>query len=172
MNNKVNHPVSWHEKCSNQYRKIPIVINAVQYSRRFSWPIWFHDKVTKNEIIVFGTGKWAQLDKPCYCTIKTLEGMVRCEEGDYIIQGVKGDIYPCKPDIFKIIYELDTTIPDNTVKVDKDKLREVLEALNTGIYANNLMYASSTLGIDIKTDWAQCCSEIQSSINILNDLLK
>jgi hypothetical protein len=35
----------------------------------------------------------------------TFEGMMRGEVGDYIIQGVKGEIYPCKPDIFAATYE-------------------------------------------------------------------
>ena len=36
----------------------------------------------------------------------TLEGAHRITFGDYIIQGVRGEIYPCKPDIFKKTYEL------------------------------------------------------------------
>jgi hypothetical protein len=39
-------------------------------------------------------------------TIRTLEGDMRCEIGDYIIRGVKGEFYPCKPDIFNMTYEL------------------------------------------------------------------
>lgn len=37
--------------------------------------------------------------------IKTLEGDHRAEPGDWIIQGVKGELYPCKPDIFELTYE-------------------------------------------------------------------
>ena len=40
-----------------------------------------------------------------YCEIKTLEGVMRGDCYDYIIQGVKGEIYPCKPDIFLATYE-------------------------------------------------------------------
>lgn len=36
--------------------------------------------------------------------IETLEGTMYAEEGDYIVQGVAGEIYPCKPDIFKQTY--------------------------------------------------------------------
>jgi hypothetical protein len=36
---------------------------------------------------------------------RTLEGTHRCDEGDWIIQGVKGELYPCKPDIFQMTYE-------------------------------------------------------------------
>lgn len=38
--------------------------------------------------------------------ISTLEGIMRAGFGDYIIKGVKGEIYPCKPDIFEMTYEL------------------------------------------------------------------
>ncbi len=37
-------------------------------------------------------------------TIKTLEGEMMADFGDYIIKGVKGEFYPCKPDIFKLTY--------------------------------------------------------------------
>ncbi len=37
--------------------------------------------------------------------IKTLEGDMVANPGDYIIKGVKGEIYPCKPDIFELTYE-------------------------------------------------------------------
>ena len=38
-------------------------------------------------------------------TIKTLEGELKASIGDWIIKGVKGEFYPCKPDIFKKTYE-------------------------------------------------------------------
>lgn len=37
--------------------------------------------------------------------INTLEGSCRCEENEYIIKGIKGEFYPCKPDIFEATYE-------------------------------------------------------------------
>ena len=38
--------------------------------------------------------------------IETLEGTMRADPGDYIIKGVNGELYPCKPDIFAKTYEL------------------------------------------------------------------
>lgn len=38
--------------------------------------------------------------------IDTLEGTMRATAGDYVIRGVKGEFYPCKPDIFEATYEL------------------------------------------------------------------
>lgn len=43
-------------------------------------------------------------DKP-YVLISTLEGTMRAETGDWIIKGVQGEFYPCKPDIFDATYE-------------------------------------------------------------------
>lgn len=39
------------------------------------------------------------------CVIKTLEGFVRAAPGDWIIRGVRGELYPCRPDIFDATYE-------------------------------------------------------------------
>lgn len=80
-----------------KYRKIPVVIEAIQFTgvnqsqimkwleyldARVHW--WFHDDV---------------IDIP------TLEGTMTASSGDYIIQGVEGEFYPCKPDIFNKTYE-------------------------------------------------------------------
>lgn len=40
------------------------------------------------------------------CSTNTLEGRMTAEIGDYIIQGIKGEFYPCKPDIFMATYDL------------------------------------------------------------------
>jgi hypothetical protein len=40
-----------------------------------------------------------------YVWVKTLEGVLQASKGDYIIKGIKGEIYPCKPDIFEATYE-------------------------------------------------------------------
>ena len=40
-----------------------------------------------------------------YLLIKTLEGDMLCSKGDYIIKGLRGEFYPCKPDIFEMKYE-------------------------------------------------------------------
>lgn len=88
---------------AGKFRKRPVVIEAVQLRQRFPWPIWFHDAVTENKIVTHGLGKFA--DGPVFCEIATLEGTMRADDGDWIIRGVKGEIYPCKPDIFAATYE-------------------------------------------------------------------
>jgi hypothetical protein len=40
-----------------------------------------------------------------YLNIMTLEGVMQARPGDWVIEGVKGEVYPCKPDIFEATYE-------------------------------------------------------------------
>ncbi|MGL5512324.1 MAG: hypothetical protein ACRDBM_03670 [Sporomusa sp.] len=84
-----------------KYRKKPVVIDAFQWFREMSvkdTPDWFYHAWIggKVRINVDGTGIIA---------IETLEGTHLSTEGDYIIRGVKGELYPCKPDIFEMTYE-------------------------------------------------------------------
>lgn len=83
-----------------QYRKKPVIIEAIQFNRN-NW----------NEILEF-TNNTAhtiliekRMDGKCTCIIPTLEGEHIANEGDYIIKGVKGEYYPCKQDIFEMTYE-------------------------------------------------------------------
>jgi hypothetical protein len=50
--------------------------------------------------------------------IETLEGTMHANKGDWIIKGVKGEIYPCKPDIFNMTYEPigEDCLPDSSCK--------------------------------------------------------
>lgn len=81
-----------------KYRKKPVVIEAFRIGID-PIPDWFMDKVTTNDAI---------LRNSCgqtYCEIVTLEGTMRGDCGDYIIKGVNGECYPCKPDIFEKTYD-------------------------------------------------------------------
>jgi hypothetical protein len=78
-----------------KYCKKPIVIEAFRF-RIDEIPDWFTDKVSINGAITTETG----------CTIHTPEGWMKVKKGDYIIKGINGEIYPCKPDIFNMTYDL------------------------------------------------------------------
>ena len=80
-----------------KYRKKPVVIEAIRYMIDDSLPDWFMDRVSDNSIITHSDGT---------CEIKTLEGIMKADKGDFIILGVNGEVYPCKPDIFEKTYEL------------------------------------------------------------------
>jgi hypothetical protein len=89
-----------------KYRKKPVVIEAFKLERRqLNWCEWAYTALTNNTIISHNCGKFHRIDEETYLIIKTLEGDMKANLGDYIIKGVKGEIYPCKPDIFEMTYE-------------------------------------------------------------------
>jgi hypothetical protein len=86
-----------------KYRKKPVVIEARQWT----------DDLSGDNIV-----RWSG------CTVKadedglfipTLEGVMRADLGDFIIRGVQGEFYPCKPDIFQATYE-----PEPHVSEDRE----------------------------------------------------
>lgn len=87
---------------ARKYVKRPVIIEALQF-----------DGNNQQRILEFiGGGAEAE---PSFTTddppvpillVRTLEGVMRGDVGDWIIKGVKGEFYPCKPDIFEESYEL------------------------------------------------------------------
>lgn len=86
-----------------KYRKKPVVIEAFRLGKE--WPDWWADAVSANSAITFNEDPFQYSGGPDYAFIRTLEGEMRAERGDWIIRGVQGEIYPCKPDIFEATYE-------------------------------------------------------------------
>lgn len=96
-----------------RYRKKPVVIDAVQWTGTNKQEIFDfltnnncpEEYITSDLPIVsdnFYIDKWKV---PGGLVIKTLEGEHLANIGDYIIRGVCGEFYPCKPDIFRKTYE-------------------------------------------------------------------
>lgn len=99
-----------------KFRKKPVVIEAFRLNERgLIGEDWFWDAVTRNDIITHCFGK--HYPAPAWCEIKTLEGTMIANSGDYIIQGVNGEIYPCKADIFQKTYTEDKP------KTNADRIR-------------------------------------------------
>lgn len=84
-----------------KYRKKPVVIEAMRLTRKYADVAV--DFIGAENIESYNLGEFAQ--DGCYIKIKTLEGVMEADEGDWIIQGVKGEFYPCKPDVFEMTYE-------------------------------------------------------------------
>lgn len=90
----------------NRYRKKPVEVEAIQFieslyrkdsSRYKRFPIV--DRAMMSELWLSegsSSGRYY---------ISTLEGDMIVSEGDYIIKGIKGEFYPCKPDVFEMTYE-------------------------------------------------------------------
>ena len=83
-----------------QYSKKPVAIEAIQltddnHSEIIQWLSSYNVESYTLESIDFPR-----------LYIKTLEGVMKANVGDYIIKGVKNEFYPCKPEIFEMTYEL------------------------------------------------------------------
>ena len=86
-------------KTMQNYRKKPVVIQAVQYNENNMIPLtsMLQEQNVNNQSIGVDDGiAW----------IDTLEGRMTISDGDWLIRGVNGEYYPCKPDIFEKTYEL------------------------------------------------------------------
>lgn len=85
-----------------KFRKKPVVIEAWQVPAIGEYspdtPAWLLQAVVSSKIESVKPADGALL-------IHTLEGVMRADVGDWVIQGVKGELYPCKPDIFAATYE-------------------------------------------------------------------
>jgi len=86
-----------------KFRKKPVEIEAYEFQNKVgpdTRPAWLMDAVARG-VVVFHPSRLG----PGHLSIRTLEGEMRAEVGDWIIQGIKGELYPCKPDIFSATYE-------------------------------------------------------------------
>jgi hypothetical protein len=80
-----------------KYRKKPVIIEAkIFYCNAESYSVlaWINEGD-------WPLARWENFD----LIIPTLEGEMKARPGDYIIKGIKGEFYPCKPDIFEATYE-------------------------------------------------------------------
>jgi len=98
-----------------KFRKKPVVIEAFQMTleRRWNnseWPNWLHQAWQREPS---EGAVWINPDAPiadghesaAELVCGTLEGVHRIDFGDWIIQGIESELYPCKPDIFEKTYE-------------------------------------------------------------------
>lgn len=79
-----------------KFRKKPVVIEAVQ---------WLGGHTSLQEITALG-GNVLELRNGVQLSVGTPEGVMIANLGDWIIRGIKGEVYPCKPDIFDATYEV------------------------------------------------------------------
>lgn len=83
-----------------KYRKKPVVIEAWQFNGDTNQlPAWLDTAAMNGKV-------WREAGAVPVLTISTLEGHMKASIGDWIIRGVQGELYPCKPDIFAATYEL------------------------------------------------------------------
>ena len=88
-----------------KYRKKPVVVEAIQWDGNGDT----FNKIVKfvgDDLWVHEHGKVATIFERYELSINTLEGKMRVSNYDYIVKGVNGEFYPCKPDIFEKTYEM------------------------------------------------------------------
>lgn len=80
-----------------KFRKKPVEVEAV---------LWDGQEATFDRVMVMDAQQLNTFAMSNGCLyIDTLEGEMRADKGDWIIRGVKGEMYPCKPDIFAATYD-------------------------------------------------------------------
>ncbi len=133
-----------------KYRKKPKIIDAFQMTleRRWDnseWPQWMHEAWNRG---AGENGIWIDSDAPiaeghksaAELVCGTLEGVHRITWGDYIIRGIKGEIYPCKPDIFVESYE---SVLADAVYESLDEIKELVDVLAAlGVFPDGYCWCS------------------------------
>jgi hypothetical protein len=97
---------------NTHFRKKPVVIEAFQMTQQrradnSEWPNWLHAAWNEDHDkrgAVFPEN-FPKSDGTDHLMVMTLEGPLRIDWGDWIIKGVQGELYPCKPDIFDLTYD-------------------------------------------------------------------
>jgi len=94
---------------AKKYVKKPVVIEAIQWTGENDFDVM--QFVGKGQLQVSKPPRQFEFDNDitdAMVTIKipTLEGDMICQRNDFVIKGIKGECYPCKPDIFELTYEL------------------------------------------------------------------
>lgn len=82
-----------------KYRKKPVIIEAIQVD-------YLNNGLQAVENFLGFEPKLKEVEKEVFIVIETLEGDMKVSPNDFIIKGVNGEFYPCKPDIFEKTYEL------------------------------------------------------------------
>lgn len=105
------------------FKKKPVEIQAFQLGVDYI-PDWAMNEISKNNIVLHKENP-CEYSSTIYADIVTPEGTMRANHGDYIIQGVNGEVYPCKEDIFKKTYD------SINVETEKDKFKKLfVEAIS------------------------------------------
>ena len=123
-----------------KYTKKPVTIEAIQWTKE-NLDIalaWIPSELLKIEVLgMEDSNDSLQWTHEYY--IKTLEGDMKITEGDFIIKGVKGEFYPCKPDIFYATYDGPTRVLWNHTTGEYDKEYFKQDSIDAGIFLADLL---------------------------------
>lgn len=85
-------------------RKKPVVVDVLLWTsdeHQTEDPLWIIDAMAAGVVEIIMRG-----DDDCFMIIYTNKGYHHADRGDYIIRDVSGEIYPCKPDVFNLMYDI------------------------------------------------------------------
>ena len=112
---------------NKKYRKKPVIIEAIQWNGKnlIDVSAFLCNQTRKEALKEINSSdisfkKWDDYESIVIgkgLTIDTLEGRMKADIGDYIIKGINGEFYPCKPDIFQKIYEAVEKTPCHSYRV-------------------------------------------------------
>lgn len=128
---------------ARKYRKKPVLIEAIQLTSDVAqfWRVY--------EFMRSDVQEWD--DEPFRIRIRTLEGEMWATEGDWVIKGVQGEFYPCKPDIFAQTYESAARPAPEALGAAGVTVAELIDALETASEAMD--YLGDVLnGMDAVTE--------------------
>ncbi len=137
-----------------QFRKKPVVIEAWQNVDNSPFPAWVDEADSGREpggVIL----------------IETLEGTMRAQGGDWLIKGVNGEVYPCKPDIFEKTYEAVTEGTQDAAWQSHFTERELKEIAYCQLYQRD--FAHGTDGHNIRLIVAKLVGLLEEGVEIEED---
>lgn len=156
---------------TNQFRKKPVVIEAIQWDgtesgiQRIKACFPAMNTVAK-------TGHLKR-DEVTYWRIETLEGGHVVSNGDWVIKGIKGEFYPCKPDIFAATYESAAALAPTGAALSDEQLTEAGRAwvfsVSTG---NGPDFAAMRAALTASAAQQDACQTCGSDCNERDELVK
>jgi hypothetical protein len=113
-----------------KYVKKPVIVEAVRFTSDGGFgddiPDWLHEAMLEGNVREYRTMSGMEFD------VRTIEGIMRAKGDSYIIRGVKGELYPCRGDIFEETYQVveQKEEPQKIVDNSDDRLQKWMDKHN------------------------------------------
>lgn len=145
---------------AGRFTKKPLEIEAIQYTLETRDEIIrdFEGQITHSGISEEGAEY--ELEN---LRIETLEGVMTASLGDYIIRGIQGEVYPCKPDIFEASYEA-------TCAAELPSYPELMEILEGVVDCAIWQSGATTYPVD--SAWPEMQAKMLRGINVVKDTIE
>ncbi|MDN9632457.1 hypothetical protein KLL70_10165 [Clostridioides difficile] len=148
-----------------KFKKKPVEVEAFRLGYDIE-PEWF---IGNSRVCNFMQEKC--IDGNVSCNLETLEGTMRANKGDYIVQGVKGEIYPCKADIFEMTYEkVEYTATIENLTNYAENIEEGHRCADEDNNKENKLELSAKLELDT-TDFEENIKSATKEIEIFNEVV-